>query len=69
MSKSTRGFLFVWGWPIVLGVLSVFGLMAALLGTGGWHWASWVALALLLAVIVRYWAFPRRMGGAREFLS
>ncbi|MGE8688682.1 MAG: hypothetical protein ACN6PJ_16185 [Achromobacter sp.] len=58
MTKATRGFMFVWGAPIALGVLSVFGLMAALLGTGAWHWASWVALAILLAVIVRYWACP-----------
>ncbi|CUI67036.1 MULTISPECIES: hypothetical protein [Achromobacter] len=56
--KSSRGFLFVWGVPILLGVLSVFGLLAALLGTGGWHWASWTALTILLVVIVRYWFFP-----------
>ena len=58
MSKTARGFMFVWGAPILLGVLSVFGLLAALLGTGGWHWASWIALAILLAVIARYWVFP-----------
>ncbi|AUT47546.1 hypothetical protein WJ968_01415 [Achromobacter xylosoxidans] len=58
MSKQNRGFMFVWGAPIVLGLLSVFGLLAALLGTGGWHWASWTALTILLGVIVRYWAFP-----------
>ncbi|MNU01177.1 hypothetical protein D3C72_2444970 [compost metagenome] len=50
--------MFVWGAPILLGVLSVFGLLAALLGTGAWHWASWTSLTLLLVVIVRYWAFP-----------
>lgn len=58
MSKTARGFMFVWGAPILLGVLSVFGLLAALLGTGGWHWASWTALAILLVVIARYWVFP-----------
>ncbi|CAB3864503.1 hypothetical protein [Achromobacter anxifer] len=58
MSKTTRGFMFVWGAPLLLGVLSVFGLMAALLGTGAWHWASWTALAILLGVIARYWLFP-----------
>lgn len=57
-SKPGRGFLFVWGAPILLGALSIFGLLAALLGTGAWHWASWTALCILLAVIVRYWAFP-----------
>lgn len=56
--KGGRGFLFVWGMPILLGALSVFGLLAALLGTGAWHWASWTALTILLVVILRYWVFP-----------
>ncbi|MBO1113013.1 hypothetical protein [Bordetella petrii] len=51
-------FLFIWGAPIVLGVLSIFGLLAALLGTGLWHWASWLSLTALLVVIARYWWFP-----------
>ncbi|HYG45761.1 MAG TPA: hypothetical protein VEA17_22775 [Bordetella sp.] len=53
-------FLFIWGAPIVLGVLSLFGLLAALLGTGLWHWASWLSLALLLVVIAKYWWFPAK---------
>ncbi len=57
-TKGGRGFMFVWVAPIVLGVLSVFGLLAALLGTGAWHWASWITLTVLLVVIVRYWVFP-----------
>ncbi|GAB1579511.1 hypothetical protein [Bordetella petrii] len=57
MTPRSR-FWFIWGAPIVLGVLSVFGLLAALLGTGLWHWASWLSLAALLAVIARYWWFP-----------
>ncbi|OZI56467.1 hypothetical protein [Bordetella genomosp. 4] len=59
MSSRSR-FLFVWGAPIVLGLLSVFGLLAALLGTGLWHWASWLSLAILLVVIVKYWWFPAK---------
>lgn len=57
-TKGGRGFMFVWGAPILLGVLSVFGLLAALLGTGAWHWASWITLTVLLVVILRYWVFP-----------
>ena len=53
MTSRSR-FLFIWGAPIVLGVLSIFGLLAALLGTGLWHWASWLSLSALLAVIARY---------------
>lgn len=51
-------FLFVWGMPLVLAALSVFGLLAALLGTGMWHWASWLSLGWLLVVIARYWLRP-----------
>ncbi|MGE8618675.1 MAG: hypothetical protein ACN6O0_12715 [Achromobacter spanius] len=56
--RGGRGFMFVWGAPTLLGVLSVFGLLAALLGTGAWHWASWITLTFLLVVILRYWVFP-----------
>lgn len=59
MSPRHR-FWFVWGAPIVLGVLSVFGLLAALLGTGLWHWASWISLTVLLVVILKYWCFPAK---------
>ncbi|WP_251865500.1 hypothetical protein [Achromobacter sp. Marseille-Q4962] len=59
--KQTSGkFMFVWGAPLTLGVLSVFGLLSALLGTGAWHWASWASLAILLLVIARYGFFPPR---------
>jgi hypothetical protein len=42
-----------WGWPLTLAVLSLFGLLAALLGQGGIWWVlSWVALASPLVAIV-----------------
>jgi len=56
--RSRRQFWFVWGAPILLGLLSVFGLLAALLGTGIWHWASWLSLTWLIVVVVKYWVFP-----------
>lgn len=59
MTMPTR-FWFIWRAPVLLGVLSVFGLLAALLGTGAWHWASWISLSVLLLVIARYWCFPKR---------
>lgn len=49
---ATRGnFWFVWRIPAILAALTVFGLLAALLGTGAWHWASWLALAVPLITI------------------
>ncbi|WP_144635308.1 hypothetical protein [Bordetella genomosp. 13] len=59
-ARARSQFMFVWGMPIVLGVLSTFGLLAALLGTGIWHWASWLSLGWLLVVIARYWMRPVR---------
>ena len=43
----------VWRWPLVLAVLTLFGLLSALLGEGGVWWVlSWLALAAPLLVIV-----------------
>lgn len=42
--RQTNGQIFAM--PIVLGVLSVIGLVAALVGDGVWDVASWVTLAL-----------------------
>ena len=50
----------VWGMPLLLAVLIVFGLLAALLGTGWWHLLAWVALAAPLLTLVR---FVRRSAG------
>jgi hypothetical protein len=42
----------IWRWPTVLALLTVFGLLSALLGEGGVWWAlSWIALSLPLLVI------------------
>jgi hypothetical protein len=42
----------IWRWPILLAVLTLAGLVSALLGEGGIWWAfCWAALAIPLAVI------------------
>lgn len=42
----------VWRWPLLTAVLTVVGLVSALLGEGGVWWGlSWVALAIPLAVM------------------
>ena len=44
----------VWRWPLVLAVLTLVGLLSALLGGGGVWWGlSWAALSAPLLVIVR----------------
>jgi len=56
-----------WGWPIGLAILTVFGLLSALLGEGGvWWWLSWAALGVPLLVIARHALFPVRQEGPRH---
>ncbi len=50
----------LWGAPTILGALTCFGLLAALLGVDIWHWLAWVALALPVMAGVGFWLFPRR---------
>ncbi|GAB7564013.1 hypothetical protein LG202_20520 [Methylobacillus methanolivorans] len=54
----TKRFMQIWGWPIILALLTTFGLLAALLGIGLWHWLSWVALSVPIGVIGHYWSKP-----------
>ncbi|WP_167080961.1 hypothetical protein [Massilia aquatica] len=54
-------FLTLWGWPIVFGVLTCIGLIAALLGDGWWDLVSAVTLgAPVLAC--GWYSFKRRRG-------
>jgi hypothetical protein len=49
----------VWGAPLILALISIFGLLAALLGTGVWYLLSWIALIIPLAIIVKkVWGKP-----------
>ena len=41
----------VWCIPLLLGSSILFGLLAALLGTGGWYGAAWAAMIVPLAVL------------------
>lgn len=62
MTKSS--FWFVWKIPALLALLTLFGLLAALLGTGAWHWAAWLALAV--PVFTGLWFSFRKKPGAIE---
>lgn len=47
----------VWATPLVIGVLSLVGLLAALTGDGVWDLVSWVTLGL--PVLVTFWFLGR----------
>ena len=43
----------IWRWPTLMAVLTVVGLVSALVGEGGVWWGlSWIALAIPIAVMV-----------------
>lgn len=50
----------IWRMPILLGALTLFGLLAALLGTGIWHVLSWIAIAAPLLVVAWHVCKTRR---------
>ena len=51
MTRRRSIFAGQWRWPIGLALLTLFGLLSALIGEGGiWWWLSWAALAMPLLV-------------------
>ncbi|HEY8957016.1 hypothetical protein [Chitinophaga sp.] len=55
-------FTSLWGKPLLIALLSLAGLIAALVGDGVWDIFSWVALALPLIIIIRRYYFPGNQG-------
>jgi hypothetical protein len=53
-------FLRLWGVPVLLGILTAIGLVAALLGDGVWDVVSGVALGL--PVLLGIWHSLRKQG-------
>lgn len=54
MKKQQNSFKKIWSIPTYLGAITLFGLLAALLGTGFWYPLAWAAMTLPLAVIVSH---------------
>ncbi|MDR0262862.1 MAG: hypothetical protein LBJ04_06515 [Sphingobacterium sp.] len=50
-----NNFLKLWGMPMLLAVLSLFGLIAALLGDGLWDYLGWLALSVPLFLVIRHY--------------
>jgi membrane protein implicated in regulation of membrane protease activity len=48
----------VYGIPALLAILTMFGLLAALLGQGPWHGLSWLALSF--PIVLAAWYATRR---------
>lgn len=52
--QTSNIFLKVWGMPILLAVITITGLLLAIMGTGVWHFSSWVALLVPLYFVMKY---------------
>lgn len=50
----------LWGVPILLGVISAIGLIAALVEDGFGDMLSWLTLGLLVVLVGWYWWRPAR---------
>jgi hypothetical protein len=64
-SHHRRGFNWaLWGAPILLAVLSIVGLLSALVGDGPWDAVSWIGLGIPCLVCLWY-GLPWRKNVAR----
>lgn len=52
MKKQQSSFKKTWSVPTYLGAITLFGLLAALLGTGFWYPLAWISMTLPLVAII-----------------
>jgi hypothetical protein len=60
---TTGPFLRLWGWPIVLGILTCSGLLTALVSEGWGDVWSWFGLGIPVAVMAWFWPGRRAVAG------
>jgi hypothetical protein len=60
-SRPSGNWLTVYGGPLLLGVLSIAGLLTALLSEGAGRYFSWIAVGAPVALTA--WFFARRKRG------
>ncbi len=60
MSSLRSKFRDVWLMPLVLAVLTLFGLLTALLGPDTWRWIAWLCIATPIAAVFLSLWFRRR---------
>ncbi|NEU07786.1 hypothetical protein GZH53_05635 [Flavihumibacter sp. R14] len=54
MKTKDNYLLKLWGMPVFIAVLTIIGLLLAIVGTGLWHFFSWVALCIPLYIMIRF---------------
>ncbi|SDO04547.1 hypothetical protein [Pseudomonas jinjuensis] len=51
-----RGLWMIFRWPLLIGLLSLVGLVSALVADGAWDLLSWLCLGLPLVLVGWVWA-------------
>ncbi|WP_432710736.1 hypothetical protein [Pedobacter sp.] len=54
MSIKNNEFLKLWGMPIWMAVITLIGLISAILGTGFWHVLSWIVLTIPVYIMIKH---------------
>ncbi|MDR6193221.1 hypothetical protein [Siphonobacter sp. SORGH_AS_0500] len=55
----TNRFWHIWTIPLLLAIVSLGGLISALVGNDLWDVLSWLTLSIPLLVIGRFWLWPQ----------
>jgi hypothetical protein len=58
-SSSRRSLRAILLWPLVVALVSLIGLLAALVGDGAWDMLSWLTLAVPVLLYGFYYLRPR----------
>jgi hypothetical protein len=59
---KNNSLLRLWGKPLLIALLSIAGLVAALVGDGIWDIFSWLALGIPVIIIIRSYYFKQDRG-------
>jgi len=54
MSNARQTPTAIWTWPIILGVVTLIGLIGGLVGDDVWDWVSWLSLGSVTAVCIGF---------------
>jgi len=54
----------LWGWPLLLGLVTAIGLISALVGDGAYDMLSWLGLGMPVAVSL--WCAGRKKPASHE---
>ena len=53
MKERLRTVRRLWLWPVILGALTLFGLLVALIRAGSWDWIGAVCIAIPAIIAIR----------------